>query len=42
MDKKAAATDFKKIYQSSTLELAAEALDEFQLNIKGSFFKLQP
>lgn len=30
-DKKAVATDLKKIYQSSTVELALEALDEFEI-----------
>lgn len=30
-DKKAVANDLKKIYQSSTVELAQEALDEFEL-----------
>ena len=30
-DKKAVATDLKKIYQSSTVELALESLDEFEI-----------
>lgn len=30
-DKKAVATDLKKIYQSNTIELAQEALDEFEI-----------
>lgn len=30
-DKKAVASDLKKIYQSSTIELALEALDEFEI-----------
>jgi putative transposase len=30
-DKKAVATDLKKIYQSNTVELAIEALDEFEI-----------
>jgi putative transposase len=31
MDKKAVASDLKKIYQSATVELALEALDEFEI-----------
>jgi putative transposase len=31
-DKKAVAADLKKIYQSDTLDLALEALDEFEIN----------
>ena len=32
-DKKAVAMDLKKIYQSNTVELAVEALDEFEISL---------